>query len=102
MEEQGELYQELPQRPEPIPDQRPGHNSRVVMSESIKEDYRRPRQQQLKEYDVRIKFLSIGMVISIGCKEIPFTSVEQGMEELNAYVKNPHEERKRWDAILDQ
>jgi hypothetical protein len=94
--------EDLPQRPEPIADQRSGHDSRVVMSEILKEDYRRPRQQQLKEYDVRIKFLSIGMVISIGCKEIPFTSVEQGMEELNAYVKNPHEERKRWDAILDQ
>jgi len=102
MEEQGELYQELPQRPEPIPDQRPGNGLREAIAESLKQDYRRPRQQQLKEYDVRIKFLSIGMVISIGCIEIPFTSVEQGMEELNAYVKNPHEERKRWDAILDQ
>jgi hypothetical protein len=102
MEEQGELYQELPQRPEPIADQRPGHNSRVVMSESVKEDYRRPRQQQLKDYEVRIKFLSIGMVISIGCKEIPFTSVEEGMAALVAYTQNPHEEVNKWSVILDQ
>jgi hypothetical protein len=94
--------EDLPQRPEPIADRPSGHSLREAISESLKEDYRRPRQEQLRDYEIRIRFLSVGMVIQVGCKEIPFSSVEHGMEELNAYVKNPHEEIKRWNTILDQ
>lgn len=102
MEEQRESHQELPQRPEPIADQRLGHDSRVGMSESVKEDYIRRRQEQLRDYEIRIKFLSVGMVISVGCKDIPFTSVEEGMAALVAYTQNPHEEAKRWNTIFNQ
>ena len=94
--------EEFPQRPEPIGHQEMERGLREVISESVKQDYRRPRQQQLKDYEIHIRFLSVGMVIQVGCKEIPFSSVEHGMEELNAYVKNPHEEIKRWNTILDQ
>jgi hypothetical protein len=102
MEREPEREPELSRAPEPIANQLPGHDSRIGMSESFKIDYIRPRQQQLKEYEIRIKFLSIGMIISVGCKEIPFTTVEEGMDALVAYTKNPHEEVKKWSAILDQ
>lgn len=94
--------EDLPQRPEPIADQPSGHSLREAISESLKEDYRRPRQEQLRDYHISIRFLSIGMVIQIGCKEIPFISVEEGMAALVAYTQNPHDETKRWLNILDQ
>jgi hypothetical protein len=59
------------------------------------------KQQILREYNIELRFLSVGCVIRVGCKEIPFTNVGEAMEELNKYVSNPHEEGKRWNKIFD-
>ena len=50
----------------------------------------------LQEYEVRIKFMARGCVIKVGCKEIPFESVEVAMAALNEYVKNPVESQEYW------
>tara|TARA_R110000796_G_scaffold474_2_gene1551 strand:+ start:2668 stop:2973 length:306 start_codon:yes stop_codon:yes gene_type:complete len=54
-------------------------------------EYKRSRSEYLREHEVRIKFLTLGCVIEVGCKAIPFTTVEEGMKALNEYVANPHE-----------
>jgi hypothetical protein len=64
-------------------------------------DSSRSRQNWLREYHISIRFLSIGCVIDIGCKSIPFTSVDEAMKELNAYVANPKEAIEKWNKILD-
>jgi hypothetical protein len=64
-------------------------------------DYRPNKQQLLREYEMSIRFLSIGCVIRVGCKEIPFTRVSEAMEELNKYVNNPYEESKKWNIVFD-
>lgn len=71
------------------------------MDESYSKEYIPNKQQILREYGISIRFLSVGCVISVGCKEIPFTSVVEAMEELNKYVSNPYEETKRWNKIFD-
>ena len=35
------------------------------------------RQYFLREYPISIRFLSIGCVVEVGCKSIPFTSVDE-------------------------
>lgn len=55
----------------------------------------------LKEYEINIRFHSIGCVISVGCKSVPFSTVEEGMKALNAYVANPFEEQKKWNKIFE-
>ena len=74
---------------------------RPRMDESYSKEYIPNKQQILREYEVRLRFLSVGCVISVGCKEIPFTNVGDAMEELNKYVSNPYEETKRWNKIFD-
>jgi hypothetical protein len=64
-------------------------------------EYLPNKQQILRDYEVRIRFLSVGCIISVGCKEIPFTNVGEAMVELSRYVSNPHEEVKRWNNIFD-
>ena len=59
------------------------------------------KQQILRDYEISIRFLSVGCVIRVGCKEIPFTNVGEAMVELNKYVSNPYEEGKRWNTIFD-
>jgi hypothetical protein len=66
-----------------------------------KEEYKPNKQQILREYEISLRFLSVGCVIRVGCKEIPFINVSDAMEELNKYISNPYEEGKRWNNIFD-
>jgi hypothetical protein len=54
----------------------------------------------LKHYTINIQFHSIGCVIEVGCKSVAFSTVEEGMRALIAYVENPFEEKKKWNKIF--
>tara|TARA_R110000737_G_scaffold76674_1_gene107427 strand:- start:45 stop:308 length:264 start_codon:yes stop_codon:yes gene_type:complete len=69
---------------------------RVSMDENMKE-YKPSRNEYLREHEVRIRFLTLGCIIEVGCNSIPFTTVREGMEALSEYVANPHEIRKIWN-----
>jgi hypothetical protein len=64
-------------------------------------DYHKSKASYLREYEIQLRFLSRGMIIRVGCKEIPFTTIEEGMEALNNYIDSPPVEGKKWAAILD-
>jgi hypothetical protein len=68
----------------------------VSMDENMKE-YKPSRSEYLQEHIVKIRFLTLGCVIEVGCKSIPFTTVREGMEALNEYIANPHEIIKIWN-----
>jgi len=80
---------------------------RLVMAESVvnegglTKEYIPNKQQILREYDISIRFLSVGCIVKVGCKEIPFRRVSEAMEELNKYVENPHDETKKWNNLFD-
>lgn len=56
----------------------------------------------LQEYEIRIKFLDRGCVISVGCKSIAFENVEQALTELNDYVNNHREVFVKWNKIFNE
>jgi hypothetical protein len=64
-------------------------------------EYQPKNSDLLKEYEIRIQFLSRGCVVNVGCKSIAFESVENAIKELNEYVSNTWEVQKKWNAILD-
>jgi len=74
---------------------------RPMMDREYSKEYIPNKQQILREYEISLRFLSVGCVIRVGCKEIPFINVSDAMEELNKYVSNPYEEGKRWNNIFD-
>jgi hypothetical protein len=80
------------------------HTDEVVMSSiefvTSKEEAVRLNHFQLKENEIIIRFLSRGMIIRVGCKEIPFETIDKGMAALNDYVANPREEADKWIKIL--
>ena len=76
-------------------------NQEALIDRVSKTSEKRGIQSTLKDYEVRIRFLAIGMVISVGCKDVAFTSVEEGMAALNAYVADPHTEIKKWIEKFD-
>ena len=60
-------------------------------------EYVPSRSEALKDYAVSIDFLTIGCIVRVGCKSIPFTSVDEAMKEINAYVKDPVTSQKVWE-----
>jgi hypothetical protein len=54
----------------------------------------------LQRHEIVIQFMSVGCLIRIGCKSIPFESVEDAMKEVNEYVNNPRKSTKKWEKIL--
>ena len=73
---------------------------RPKMSEGPKE-WRPSKSELLREHEIRVRFLSVGCVVSVGCKEIPFRSVKEAMEEVNNYINNPYEEGKKWRKLFE-
>jgi hypothetical protein len=76
------------------------NETEAVCPPSIEEcakEWRPSKTELLKEYRVQIEFLSIGCVIHVGCKSIPFATVNEGMKALNEYIDNPYETRKIWE-----
>jgi len=82
-----------PSRPEPAlgrgTDEQP-----IRLEDACAKEYRPSRTECLRDYQIGIKFLSVGCIISVSCKEVPFTSIKEGMAALNNYVVNPYETRK--------
>lgn len=60
----------------------------------------RTRQQILQDYEIRIRFLSIGCVVDIGCKSIPFTNVDEAISSIKDYVTNPEKAREKWEKLF--
>ena len=54
----------------------------------------------LREYDINIRFLNRGCIVSVGCKQIAFESHESAIKEFNDYVNNPYEKQKEWRKII--
>lgn len=65
-------------------------------------EYIRPRMDYLRDYEIGIRFLSLGCIVRVGCKEIAFTSTEEAMKELNAYINNPRELEKKYNKLFDE
>ena len=67
-----------------------------------KQSYQPSRQECLRDYEVKIRFLTLGCIVSVGCKEIPFATIKQGMEALNEYVARPYETRQIWEKRFQE
>jgi len=73
----------------------------IPVREGKLSEYKPRKQELLREHEIRLRFLSVGCVVSVGCKEIPFRDINEAMVEINKYVSNPYEQGKRWREIFD-
>jgi hypothetical protein len=60
------------------------------------EKYIPPRHECLKEYEIRIKFLDVGCIVGVGCREIAFSNIDDAITELNKYFKDPYNIKEEW------
>lgn len=54
------------------------------------------KQQLLQEWPIQIKFLAKGCVVSVGCKDIAFSTIEEAMKAINDYVNDPKNAGNYW------
>ena len=67
---------------------------------SMIEERKPSRQRSLQEYEISLRFLSKGMVIHVGCQQLAFSDVDEGLAELNKYLESPYDEQQRWLKLL--
>lgn len=60
------------------------------------------RVECLRDYSINIRFLSIGCIIEVGCRSIPFSTISEGMKALNDYVDKPYEVKKAWQEVFSR
>jgi hypothetical protein len=65
------------------------------------EEYRPSRIEALQQYEIRIRFLSRGCIVSVGCKDIAFQDLSDAIHEINKYFTCPYETQKEWRNILE-
>ena len=56
------------------------------------------KQQLLSEYEIRIRFAHKGCIVSVGCKELAFSTVEEAMASIRSYVDDPKNVGDYWKA----
>lgn len=64
-------------------------------------EWRPSHGEVLREFEINIRFLHRGCIVSVGCKKLAFGDHIAAMEAINAYVANPWEEQQKWRKILD-
>jgi hypothetical protein len=64
--------------------------------------FREPtRYELLMRHNISIEFLNRGCVVSVGCKKIAFSTIEDAMNSINKYVNNPKQEAEYWEGIFE-
>ena len=74
----------------------------AAMPESVEKEYVRPRMDYLRDYEINIRFLSLGCIVRVGCKEIAFKSIEEAMQEINEYVANPRLLEEKYNKLFNE
>lgn len=69
----------------------------MIQDECVANEYRPSNKDVLRDYKILIEFLSIGCLIKVGCRSIPFSTIKEGIKALNDYVANPYETKKIWE-----
>lgn len=64
--------------------------------------WKQPRNELLREWEVSIRFFNVGCVVNVGCQSFAFESIDKMMTELKFYVENPDEARVKWNKIREE
>jgi hypothetical protein len=60
------------------------------------------RIEALRSYEINIRFLDRGVLVSVGCKQIAYESVETFMTAFNNYVERPYDVQGAWKKSFDE
>ena len=73
----------------------------LMVDPSPIKEYKPSRVEALQQHEIRIRFLSRGCIVSVGCKEIAFEDLSDAIHEINKYFTSPYETQQEWRKILE-
>jgi hypothetical protein len=71
-------------------------------SEVTERMWKPSRIEALRYHEVSIKFLNRGVVVTVGCKQIAYESIETFMTAFNNYVERPYDVQETWRKSFDE
>lgn len=77
-------------------------NDAETRSTAKYDDYKPSRMECLRNYEIGIKFLSSGCIITVGCKQVAFSTTTEAMKAFTDYINDPYETRQRWEKIFQE
>jgi hypothetical protein len=66
------------------------------------EKYRPSRMECLRDYEIGIRFLSRGCVITVGCKQVAFSTTTEAMKAFTDYINDPYGTRQIWEKRFQE
>lgn len=60
------------------------------------------KQEQLREYEIKLSFLHRGCIVKIGCKSIAFETNEKAVKEISRYVNDPVHVFDEWMKLFNE
>ena len=66
------------------------------------EQYIPSRMECLRDYEISIRFLSSGCLISVGCKQIAFSTIKEAMNAFTDYINDPYGTRQIWEKKFQE
>lgn len=70
--------------------------------EDCVKEYRPSRMECLRDYNINIRFLSVGCLIEVGCKSIAFSTIKEAMNAFTDYVNDPYATRQIWEKRFQE
>lgn len=59
----------------------------------------RSTKELLRNWDITIRFMNIGCIVSVGCKTIAFVEIDEAMLAISNYVQDPHKCKIFWEEL---
>lgn len=75
---------------------------RVDFDKELELQMQRTNKSLLRGWDIRIEHLDHGVIVTIGCKRLAFTSADEAMLEVNVWMTDPKAMLNKWFKKLHE
>ena len=72
------------------------------MLATTKVEWKPSRIEALRSYEINIRFLDRGVMVTVGCKQIAFESIETFTKSFRAYMEEPFSVQESWLKVFNE
>ncbi len=77
-------------------------NNLTPVPEPMPEEYKPSRMEALRRYNISIRFLDRGVMVTVGCKEIAYETVSSFMKSFEVYMGDPYKIQGEWEKFFNE
>lgn len=77
-------------------------NNLTPVPEPMLEKYKPSRMEALRRYNISIRFLDRGVMVTVGCKEIAYESISAFLQSFEVYMGDPYKIQGEWEKFFNE